>query len=317
MIKHFLVKLNLKREALKLYFFFFNLRVKIKSTYRHIINPIKVSTQLKKGYLNIYLDSDWLGFGSRLIKTLELLNYASVNNVEFNIDYGYKDNLVESYFFKCFQPIKSHLFSKKKYIKIEDTSEVINGVDLNGLLDIKRANKILFETYKLNESVELELADFIDLHFRMSKVLGVHYRGTDKVGEAPRFEEDKLVFEIKKYLINDYFTKIFISTDEVVILERIKREFSYIPVVYRKDSFRSLDGNQFHRKMENPKDVINRDAIMNILILSNTDFLLKTSSIMSDCCFIFNPNLPYRILNSPHSSKLTWWPARELLKKQS
>jgi hypothetical protein len=302
----------LKRQLLVIYFFLYNARVSINNRYRHFINPKRVASQLKKGYLNIYLDSDWLGFGARFIKTLELLYFAKSNSVEFNIEFGYKDKKKSKYFSQLFLPVNERLFLNNKYIRIEDTSEIKKGTDLNLLLDIKSANKILFDTFSVSDSLKFEMDEFINAHFKNERVLGVHYRGTDKVGEAPRLQEDLLFQEIQKYIENGY-SKIFISTDEIAILEKVKRKFYPFPVVYRQDVYRSADGDQFHRKAENAKDVINHDALMNILILSKTDFLLKTASIMSDCCFIFNPKLPYKILSTPHSSNLTWWPARELI----
>ena len=314
LINLFLEFTLLKKPILKVYFLIFNTRNLIKKTIRHVFNPIKVSRQLRKGYLNIYLDSDWLGFGARLVKTLELLNFAKINSVEFNIEFGYKDKKKSKYFSQLFLPVSERMFSNNKYIRIEDTSEIKKGTDLNLLLDLQSANKLLFETFFVSDSLKYELEEFITTNFNNEKVLGVHYRGTDKEGEAPRLQEDLFFQEIQK-CIEKGFSKIFISTDEVAILEKVKMFFYPIPVIYRQDAFRSADGDQFHRKAENAKDVINHDALMNILILSKTDFLLKTASIMSDCCFIFNPNLPYKILSTPHSSNLTWWPATELIQK--
>jgi hypothetical protein len=313
-LKDIFTKLHLKNLLLSIYFFFFNCGVYIRKQSKHFINPKRVSKQIKKGYLNIYLDSDWLGFGARFIKTLELLNYAKIHNVELNIEYGYKDKKKLKYFSRLFEPISERFFSNNKYIKIEDTNEIEKGTDLNVLLDLKSANQMLLETYVVCDSLKIELDEFIKANFKNERVLGVHYRGTDKEGEATRLQEEKLFVEIQKYLKNGY-SKIFISTDEINILEKVKRRFYPLPVVYRHDAYRSSDGDQFHRKIENDKEVINHDALMNILILSKTDFLLKTASIMSDCCFIFNPDLQYKILSTPHSSNLTWWPATELLNK--
>ncbi len=304
--------LHLKKPLLIIYFFLINSMDSINKSYRHFINPIRVQSQLKKGYLNIYLDSDWLGFGARFVKTLELLKFAQSNNVEFNIEFGYKDKNKSQYFSRLLEPTSERHFSNQKYIKIEDTCEIKKNLDLNQLLDIKSANKLLFENYTVSDSLKSEMDEFINANFKNVKVLGVHYRGTDKEGEAPRLQEDLLFHEIQKFIESGY-SKIFISTDEIAVLDKVKRNFHQVPVIYRKDAFRSADGDQFHRKQENPKELINHDALMNILLLSQTDFLIKTASIMSDCCFIFNPSLKYKILSKPHSASLTWWPASELI----
>ena len=291
---------------------FLNAHVGLKSNYRHYSNPRRVSKQIQKGYLNIILDSDWLGLGARIVKTIELLHYANLNKVELNIEYGYKEKVDGLYFLKLFQPKRQHFFCAEKYIRIEDTTEINRRLNLNELLNIVDAHREFNVFYRLSDSVLAELEVFIRDNFINDKVLGVHYRGTDKLGEAPRLKEDNLILEIRSCL--DYgFSKIFVSTDETAILNRIKLEFTDIPVIYRNDAFRSLDGSQFHRKIGNDKNLINHDALMNILILSKSDFLLKTASIMSDCCFIFNPNLSFKLLSTPHNSNLTWWPASELI----
>jgi hypothetical protein len=316
---HFFRKLlNLfliKKIYLKIYFFLYNSITFIKHYYRHIINPILVKKQIKKGYLNIYLNSDWLGFGARLVKTIELLYFAKFHNVELNIEYGYNEKVNRVYFANLFKPVSSKLFSHKKSIRIQDISEIATNIDLNKQLSLKIAHKLFHDNYKLNDSIESELNLFTNEYFLNSKVLGVHYRGTDKEGEAPRLMENNLIDEINKCLIDGSFSKIFISTDEFKVLELIKKSFNQIPVIYREDAYRSIDGEQFHRKKENDKDNINYDALMNILLLSKTDFLIKTASIMSDCSFIFNPHLRYKILSTPHNSNLTWWPATELIEK--
>ncbi len=311
-IKNLIIQLKLKKAVLKLYFLIWNAVVISKTKFRHFSNPRKVSKQLQKGYLNIYLDSDWLGLGARLVKTFELLHYANLHNVEFNIDYGYNEKVKGLYFSKLFKSTKEHSFASKKYIRIEDTTEIDRVLNLNGLLNILDVNIEFNNFYTLSDAVHAELDNFINDNFINDKVLGVHYRGTDKIGEAPRFQEDNLILEIRSCL-HFGFSKIFVSTDETSILDRIKCEFTEIPVIYRNDAFRSVDGDQFHRKMGNDKNLINHDALMNILILSKTDFLLKTASIMSDCCFVFNPNLSFKLLSTPHNSNLTWWPASELI----
>jgi hypothetical protein len=89
-----------------------------------------------------------------------------------------------------------------------------------------------------------------------------------------------------------------------------------LPVIYRKDILRSTDGNQFHRIKENSKSLINRDAIVNCLLLSDCNFLLKTASILSDCSVVFNPTIRVKVISFPHSRELTWWPATEIKQNQ-
>ncbi len=312
-IKKIISFCRLRIPALALYFIFFNMKTRTLSRVRHIVNPILIRLQIRKGYINIFLDSDWLGLGARLVKLLEILYFAKLNNVVCNVEFGYKQKKKSSYLLRLFTPVNKNFYGQRKYIRIEDTTELRNGMILNNLLDIRTANELLLETYIVNELVQSEVDAFISNNFLNEKTLGVHFRGTDKIGEAARFNEDDLIIEIRNLLVSQGFTKIFISTDEFSVLEKLKNEIADVPVVYRDDTFRSKNGEQFHRVTENPKDLINHEAIVNILLLSRTDFLLKTASIMSDFCIIFNPDLPYRILSIPRNDTLTWWPARELI----
>ena len=54
--------------------------------------------------------------------------------------------------------------------------------------------------------------DFATIHFNGKKVIGVHYRGTDKKLEAPRVPYQRVLNEISKVLTSDDL--IFIATDE-------------------------------------------------------------------------------------------------------
>jgi prolyl oligopeptidase PreP (S9A serine peptidase family) len=306
------MKILVKKAYLKIYFFILNnLTYAIKYVKIFLIrkNAIK---QVKKGYLNVYLNSDWLGLGARIVKTMELLNYTESKNIELNIKYGYKEINAIDYFKFLFHFKKNKAFKNEKFIEINDTSDLFKNVDLNKLLTINRANELFDRHLKIDQTILTEVDDYVMRNFKDTRVLGVHYRGTDKVGEAPRFSEDLLILEIERYLHKYSFNKVFISTDEQKVLEKLTNRFGNVNVLFRQDVFRSNDGDQIHRKLANPKEIINRDAITNILLLSRTDFLIKTASIMSDCCFIVNPKLKCKVLNAPHNDELTWWPAREI-----
>ena len=307
----------LKKVYLKIYFFIFNSFTEIKKNIRIFFVQKKTLKQIEKGYLNVFLNSDWLGLGARIVKTIELLNFAELKRIELNIKYGYKEKYNSDYFHFLFHFKTTKKHQNKKYIRIEDSNEIVKNINLNNLLSIEKANG-LFEKYlEFDQSILSEVDTYCKENFINSKVLGVHYRGTDKSGEAPRFNEDMLIAEIEDCLVNNSFDKVFISTDEQKTLEKISNRFKNIDVIFRADVLRSDNGDQFHRKPANSKEIVNRDAIANILILSKTHFLLKTASIMSDCCFIFNPELEYKILSMPHNDDLTWWPASELNPKST
>lgn len=55
-----------------------------------------------------------------------------------------------------------------------------------------------------------------------------------------------------------------------------------------------------------------RDALVNCLILSRCDALLKTASILSGWSKLFNPQLPVSMMSAPYEEYL-WFPERDIV----
>ena len=143
-------------------------------------------------------------------------------------------------------------------------------------------------------------------------MLGVHYRGTDKVSEAPYVSYDMVEKNIKFYL--DKFPNtdaIFTSSDDNNFISYIKNSSIECPIIYRDDSYRSNNNIPIHYTNQNKYD-INRDAIINCLILSRCNALMKTASILSAWSILFNPNLPLIMLNEP-VDECKWFPEKMLI----
>lgn len=311
-----LAKIGLKAPFLKGYFFVLHACAAAKRKYRFLLIPFLIKQRSRHGIYAINLDSDWIGLGARIVKILEILKYCEENNYLPAFQFGYqeKDDKNNNYFSDLFcikQPYSS--INNLRFTRIRDIDELNWKEDYNTKLRLSDANCLFFKYLSFNQSIESEVAEFWQQHFKDKRVLGVHYRGTDKIGEAPRLEKEVLLAHIKNLLVSNEFDLVFVSTDEQAILEFILTADLRLPVVFRKDHFRSLDGDQFHRKAQNSKYTVNRDAIVNMLLLSKCDFLLKTASILSDCSVIFNPLIPVQLLNQPYSASLTWWPAREII----
>jgi CMP-N-acetylneuraminic acid synthetase len=143
----------------------------------------------------------------------------------------------------------------------------------------------------------------------------VHYRGTDKVLEAPLVNYDKVILNIEYYLRKFPETNgVFISSDDINFIEYIKKASIRKPIIYRDDSFRSRDGKPVHKVTDINIYEMNRDALVNCLILSRCNALIKGASILSAWSKLFNPQLDLVMLNTPYDQKL-WFPERELIKE--
>jgi hypothetical protein len=300
-----------------------NLDLYIRARYRDTIRnvrtagiPYLVKMRSANGYYAIDFDSDWNGFGSRVVKTLEILLYCDMNGLIPLIKYNYQEKNVSGtdYFKELFFYKKPLMINENeiKFTKIRDNYELWKE-DYNVKLKLSFA-KSLFDKYLgINEDILKEVELFKEQWFKDEKILGVHYRGTDKVGEALLVPKERLLQCIIDVIENSPSLKIiFVSTDDKEIINFLKKSQLPLPLIYRDDIVRSEDGEQFHRKKEISKTLINRDAIVNCLLLSNCHTLLKTASILSDCSVIFNPDIEVKVMSVPRRNELTWWPATEI-----
>lgn len=290
---------------------------------RSIYIPKRVKYYSGSGILAINIDSDWLGLGARIVATIELLMYAEEKGLTLKMHYGYrKSNDCYNYYDDLFEDIINGDSSQDKDITIRFTNirslyELNFEKNYNRLLNVQLAHQLWSKHIRIKDKIAAEVNSFVDANFKGYHVLGLHYRGTDKSGEAPKVNLDfvlKVILETVSETA-EKFDRLFISTDESSCIEFFKKSRLPMEIVWREDIYRSKDGNQFHRDPANDMSVVNREALINCLLLSKCDLLIKTASILSDCSKIFNPGLNMIILNEPHSDNLTWWPATELNQK--
>jgi hypothetical protein len=260
------------------------------------------------------MNTDAMGLGARIINMLEILLYCDTKGYIPLIKFNYKeknkktDYFKELFYYKNEQAIP---FSKIKYTSIHDTSDLI-WKNYDKHLQLNMANK-LFEKYLgFNPKIIEEVNSFTNQWFTGKQVLGIHYRGTDKTVEASEVNYEDLLNHVRKVLAdNPALNLIFLSSDDAQVIHYLVNSDLSIPIVYREDTIRSETGDPIHLKKENSKVIINRDAIVNCLILSRCGHLLKTASLLSDCSVIFNPDIKVSVINAPYSHA-TWWPTSEI-----
>jgi hypothetical protein len=321
LIGSILERFGLKRQGLKVYFFFLNTWTGLVDRSRKAIIPRLVRRRSANGVYAIDLDSDWLGLGARIVKTLEILLYCEEKGLTPLIRYNYREKIKGTdYFGELFRytGLVRDLISGSTFTGIRDIDELGWPEDYNRKLRLETAKSLFDRHLAVNPQILAEVEQFCGDTFHGKKALGVHYRGTDKAGEAPLVTQEQFLHRIKGILSErPDLELIFLSTDDEKIIRFLMEADLHLPVLYREDAVRSLDGDQFHRKKEVSKSVVNKDAIINMLILSRCAHLLKTASILSDCSVIFKPDIEVTLINRPHSEGLIWWPCREIINIQS
>jgi hypothetical protein len=145
-------------------------------------------------------------------------------------------------------------------------------------------------------------------------VLGVHYRGTDKTIEAPRVDREVIPQTIERYLQkNPSIDCLFVASDEESFIHYIREKFPAIPVVSHDDMYRSTTTQNFYQQHLGEGNYRKgEEALINCLLLSRCNALIRTTSFLSAWASIFNPALPVVLLNRPYAKSL-WYPEKLLI----
>lgn len=136
------------------------------------------------------------------------------------------------------------------------------------------------------------IQDFVHENFDGYYMIGVHYRGTDKRTEAGRVSYDKMLTIIEKTIEKSPENwKIFLATDEQKFLQKLID--THLERVCYIDANRSLNDNSpVHIDNKDNPSKNGQDALLDCILLSKTDILVRTASNLSECCRYFNPELP-------------------------
>src|SRR5664279_458087 len=84
-------RLGLKKGVLKVYFFFVNNKEKLTTSYRKKSIPAQIRRRSKDNIYAIDLDSDWLGLGARIVKTIEILLFCDERKLIPLIRFSYQE----------------------------------------------------------------------------------------------------------------------------------------------------------------------------------------------------------------------------------
>jgi hypothetical protein len=157
----------------------------------------------------------------------------------------------------------------------------------------QKAFQIIQNNIRVKPYLKKEVDEFVDNKFDSNFVIGVHYRGTDKVtsGEADLVSYDEIVKTINEQIqergLTDY--KIFVATDELAFLNYMESNFPE-QIICQK-AVRSEDDQAIHLNNPHPYQS-GREAVIDMLLLSRCQLLVRTISNLSVCSSYFNPSVP-------------------------
>ena len=139
-----------------------------------------------------------------------------------------------------------------------------------------------------------KVKQFQDAYFQDAYVIGVHYRGTDKKKEAMRLPYETVLEKIGEQIPTDRPCRIFIATDEASFLTAALAAF---PNRVIATEARRVDGTTGVHFTYRNQYAMGEEALIDALLLSKCNCLIRTSSNLSLWSTYFNPDLPVILLS--------------------
>ena len=258
-----------------------------------------------------------MGFGANLIWVLEILAFCEEKNLTPYIKFRNLSKRVGATSFSEIIKVQPENCESAsiKYVVIRNFSELNlpDPWDYNARLTIERANFLVKKYIKLCPQILREVNTFEALNFKGHTVIGIHYRGTDKITEAPAVHYDAILSVIQQQIIESKKElKFFIASDDQGFVDFVRKNIPESALIIRSLK-RSGNGKPIHISFKNYR-AVNREALIDCLLLSKCSKLYKTASILSGCSVIFNPQLEVEMLNEPYP-EYRFFPEKFLISK--
>lgn len=161
-------------------------------------------------------------------------------------------------------------------------------------MSYERGNELIQKYIKIKPHIQRKINQFVNEHFKENYVIGVHYRGTDKIIEAPHVSYEVVVKYIKEEIKKNNNAKIFVATDEENFLRFMHSNFP--GKIIAIDTLRSTNGQPIHFSFTHAYKN-GEDALIDCVLLSKCSKLYRTSSNLSAASMRFNPALDVTLLS--------------------
>lgn len=182
-------------------------------------------------------------------------------------------------------------------------------VNLGMRLERSLAHKLTHQL-KLKNKVINEIESFANTHFNKQPVIGVHYRGTDKV-EGLKKESNRVPYEAVTSVLAQLDPRIFffIATDEQAFLDAMKTAFK--GRIIQRNQERSENGTPLHDIDPNSTGNLGYsrglDALIDAHLLAKTNAIIRTDSNLSLVSGFLNPDIPVIKLSEIINSNNQGW----------
>lgn len=282
---------------------------------RSLLNRAGVPLQKDFLVLNCMNEAEGYGFFAEFTFVLIALqhyeefesNYAGLS-VDFSRRGYYYDRRVgENWWEYFFEPIAIGSRSGATTKRWDNENNPFFSVDFGTTSLVTGRDTILPRTVwaelirrhiRLKPHVQEKLDSFIHLNFEGAFVLGVHYRGTDSFGESPRVPYEEFVDAIRDATrrFPERPWKLFVATDEQAFLDHVRQ--LYPDKLLYQETTRSMSGPELpglHVQLAGDYRS-GEGALLDCLLLSRCDYLIRTESTLSLTSTLFNPDVPVTVI---------------------
>ena len=165
-----------------------------------------------------------------------------------------------------------------------------------------RAREVVKSCIRVKPHILAKVDAFAEANLAGQPMLGVHIRGTDKgtahaAAELMRIVPPEEYYpHIDKFLAENEGGKVFVATDQRQFLDQMREHYGDKIIAYtaiRSDSTQNpfdVNDGKGYRKGE--------EVLIDCLLLSRCDFLIKCTSAVGEFALYFNPELECVDLNA-------------------
>jgi hypothetical protein len=255
--------------------------------------------------LNHQENNPWPGFFSVFNTVLGALNsYDKAQDKHgFIVDFEdqgffYDPKLGPNWWDYYFEPIQIEPLHEPE-IKFKTYKTIVFSFYAQLKMARERGHELIQKYIKIKPHIQKKVDTFVQEYFNGNMVIGIHYRATDKVTEAPLVDyqsvKDLLAQEIQS---NDQIL-LFIATDDEKFLQYMYQQFP--GRIVATNALRSSDGNAVHSDLKKSPYQKGEEALIDCLLLAQCSKLYKTASNLSDAAIKFNPTIPVVSLSSHYT----------------
>lgn len=269
---------------------------------------LKPRLQMQKGdYLivnNPNYDPGFFSVFSSVLGALEVYDTGEYSGIFVNLNSGrYLDtNRGPNWWEYFFEPIKLGKIDPptKKYIFHQDLADFSFAI-----LQIprQRLHYLINKYVRVKKDIQKQINTYVKNKFAGHFVIGVHHRGTDKQQEQVPIPYEMTYDALCKAIDNlDEENKnnflIYVATDDSAFLtymsERFPSRIIYSDFVRSSNEIPLHFGDFYKNNYERGKE-----ALLDCLLLSKCNMLLRPWSNLSLAATFFNPEMPVVVLTHP------------------